>query len=537
VSETSVQQSGLTRTQGLATVLAAAVVICIYLTYGIGRSLWLDEANTFYISSGSPAQIIDSLSRDGSPPLYYLMLAGWMRLFGDSEIALRIPSVLFYLAGIVLMWFLGRMLLGVEGAGLVSFIYAVNPIVARQTQNARMYTMLALIVTLSMLVFVILIRHRERRVWRWFALFGVISFLGLNTHYWFIFVLMAYGCWVIYTWRSWSARELVLLASFTVLPFLVFDLAMFLHQNQFAALWTPRPTFGSLVRVLFANFGLIPLHSTRAIVSAFVLSLPIVWSVVARRCNWQPAVLRSAFFGGFLYAIALGVPFLVSMRRPIFWPGRYDIIAVPFFALFAASLLLCLPGRPRMLFQLLLAGSCAVYFVQTVRESETTNQWAPLDPVPLGDRAAARAICAESTPGDFVIYTGLSRAAVSYYLQRFSCSGKLKQVSFPAEFEQHMGWLDQRRDYSGEPSIRQEGESVAAAAYASGARIFLLFQPDQRLSAGVVAPIERRFRIAFSRRFGSCGWCFDELRVYVPNSVNRKAEGFITPSKSLPGSG
>jgi hypothetical protein len=243
---------------------------------------------------------------------------------------------------------------------------------------------------------------------------------------------------------------------------------------------------------------------------------------MARRCNWQATALRRAFFPGFLYAVALGVPFLISMRKPIFWAGRYDIIAVPFFALFAASLLLCLPPAPRILFQLLLAGSCAVYFVQPVRDSRSTNWLATLDPVPLGDRAAAAAICAESAPGDFVIYTGLSRAAVSYYLQRFSCGGKLKQVSYPAEFEQHMGWQDPRRNYSQEPATKREAESVVAAAHASGARIFLLFQPDARLSAGVVAPIEHLFRIESSRRFNSCEWCFDQLRVYAPNAASHQ---------------
>ena len=88
------------------------------------------------------------------------------------------------------MWFLGRMLLGVEGAGVVSFLYAVNPIVGRQAQNARMYTMLALIVALSMIVLVILVRDKARRVPSWFALFGLIAFLGMNTHYWFAFVLI-----------------------------------------------------------------------------------------------------------------------------------------------------------------------------------------------------------------------------------------------------------------------------------------------------------------------------------------------------------
>ena len=228
-------------------------------------------------------------------------------------------------------------------------------------------------------------------------------------------------------------RELGLLGTFTVVPFLVVDLPMFLHQNQLpAALWTPSPSITTLMKVLMAPFGFIPPHYVRGIVSAIALSAPILWPVLARRCNCRAAVLRIAFFAIFLYAVALAVPFLFSMRRPIFWPGRYDIIAVPFFAVFAASLLLCLPVRPRSVFQLLLAGSCAVYFVQSVRDSNTMGELTTLDRAPVGDRAAASMICAKSAPGDFVIYTGLSRAAVSYYLRRLRCDGNLKQVSYPA---------------------------------------------------------------------------------------------------------
>ncbi len=508
-------QSGWTRTLQLASLLAAAFVVCAYLTYGIDRSLWLDEANTVHIANGLPRQIIDALSRDGSPPLYYFFLSGWMRLFGDSEIPLRVLSVLFYLTGICLLWFLGRMLLGVEGAASAAFLYAINPIVGRHAQNVRMYTMLPLMVSLSLILFVILIRDRERRTPGWFALFGLIAFLGLNTHYWFAFALVAYGSWVIFSWRCWRLRELCLLALFTALPFLVVDLAMFLHQIHNAATsWTPHPKLVTLVHSLAAEFGLFPLRPK----SAIVLSLPILWTVWARRYNWQPAVLRSSFFFGFLYAVALGVPFLISMKRPIFYLGRYDVIAVPFFALFAASLLLGLPLRPRILFHLLLAGSCGLNFVQSVRRSWTTNVLDTLDYAPLGDRTAARAICAESAPGDFVIYTGLSRAAVSFYLQRFGCSAKLKQVSYPAELEQHMGWQDEKRDYSEEPPIKLEAEHIVKTAHASRARIFLLFQPSRRFSAGIVTPIELLFRTTSSRRFTSCWYCFDELRVYAPNA-------------------
>jgi hypothetical protein len=515
-----IQRRGLARWLQLTTLFAAAVVACIYSTYGIGRSLWLDEANTVLIAQGSPHQIVAALQNDISPPLYYFVLSGWMRLFGDSEIALRLPSVIFYLVGIFAMWFLGRMLLGAEGAGLVAFLYAINPIAGRQAQNARMYTLLALLAALSAVVFVLLIRDARRRTPVWFALFGLLAFLGMNTHFWFAFVLIAYGCWLLFSWRSWRVSDLALLAAFTAGPFLLVDLAMFVRDSQLpSGLWTPRPGFAALAKVLLVNFGFIPPHFARALVFAVALSAPILWAVLARRCNYPADVLRIARFGIFLYVAALIVPFLLSAIKPIFWPGRYDIVAVPFFAVFAAALLLGLPVQARSVFQLLLACSCGFYFVHSVRESQTTGELRTLDRAPLGDRAAARAICAEFEPGDYVIYTGLSRAAVSYYLQRFHCGGKLKQISYPAEFERHMGWQDPRRDYSQEPSLEREGQSVAAAAAATESRIFLLYQPDARFSAGVVAPIEHDFRATSSQRFTSCEPCFSELRLYVPKST------------------
>jgi uncharacterized membrane protein len=83
--------------------LSPILLASLYATYGIDRSVWLDEANTALIANESLKQIVSSLSRDVSPPLYYFLLSGWVRLFGNSEIVLRLPSVLFYLAGICVL--------------------------------------------------------------------------------------------------------------------------------------------------------------------------------------------------------------------------------------------------------------------------------------------------------------------------------------------------------------------------------------------------------------------------------------------------
>jgi len=62
---------------------------------GIGHAgLWLDEAVSVHFAQLRPAQLLSAVQHDTNPPLYYLLLTGWERLFGISESAVRWPSVL-----------------------------------------------------------------------------------------------------------------------------------------------------------------------------------------------------------------------------------------------------------------------------------------------------------------------------------------------------------------------------------------------------------------------------------------------------------
>jgi uncharacterized membrane protein YhaH (DUF805 family) len=514
---TDLQPAVKSRVVPVVTLLLGAVPFLLYVTYGIDRSLWLDEANTIHIAKGSPAQIMDALSKDVSPPLYYLILSGWMRLFGDTEIAVRMPSVLFYIAGIYVIWRIGRTLLGRDGAWLAAFVYAVSPVAGRQAQNARMYTMLALLTGLSLLVFITIARERDHRTTGWFALFGLIAWIGLNTHYWFAFVLVAYAVWVLCTIRSWSLGELTMLAGFTIVPFAIINLRLFLAQTTLpATTWTPEPGIYTIMLSIGGHLGLVPVSITRSAVSACLLVSPFVFWLAKRKWDSTVASNRTLLFLACIYCITIGLPFLVSLQKPIFRAGRYDTVALPLFALCLAALLLHLPLRPRIVFQVILAASCFTAFYTAVQASHTTGIFDAPDRAPVGDRPAAAAICATAAPGDFVLYTGLSRASVSYYLHHFGCARNLTEVSFPREFEHHMGWQDVARNYSAEPDLRLEAESIAQRAAVSGADIFVLFHPDLRLSGAITEAVERRFRRDSSREFVSCRGCFVEVRRYRP---------------------
>ena len=73
-------------------------------------SLWGDEAWAATLAVKSIWEIIKIVSHDTSPPLYYLFLHFWMKIFGTSEAAIRSLSFLFFLATAVVVFFIGRYL-------------------------------------------------------------------------------------------------------------------------------------------------------------------------------------------------------------------------------------------------------------------------------------------------------------------------------------------------------------------------------------------------------------------------------------------
>jgi 4-amino-4-deoxy-L-arabinose transferase-like glycosyltransferase len=127
----------------LAIILGVAAVFRLYHldTYG----LWRDETQTVFLARHSfPSGILQALTvADVSPPLYYFLLHFWDRAFG-SDWSLRFFSVIFGLALIPLVYWVGRRIFDSRVALLAAWVAALSPhhiIVSRQV---RMYTLLPL---------------------------------------------------------------------------------------------------------------------------------------------------------------------------------------------------------------------------------------------------------------------------------------------------------------------------------------------------------------------------------------------------------
>ena len=128
----------------------ALIPVCIlamllFTAVGIRRSVWLDEANCNLISSHGLSEIIEGLRRDNNAPAYYVLLAIWARVAGNSEIAFRVLSGACYAAGAAATFFLGLSIYRNRRiACYCAFFYLASTQAIQEAQNIRMYAFLGL---------------------------------------------------------------------------------------------------------------------------------------------------------------------------------------------------------------------------------------------------------------------------------------------------------------------------------------------------------------------------------------------------------
>lgn len=155
-------------------VFPAAILILglVLRLINLNQSLWLDEAVQAITSQGSLAGIFTELRGDFHPPLYHLLMWGWAHLFGNGEIAMRLPSVFFGTATIWVVYLIAKSFASEESwphsvqpatvrGVFAALLMATAPFHVYYSQEARMYAMTAFFATLSMYYFIRVISNQR----------------------------------------------------------------------------------------------------------------------------------------------------------------------------------------------------------------------------------------------------------------------------------------------------------------------------------------------------------------------------------------
>src|SRR3990172_7027324 len=128
--------------------LIAAIARFMWLGHA---ALWYDESGTAWMATLPWARMVAATAGDMHPPGYLALMWVWVRLFGVSEFAVRLPSLVFSLLAIPLTWRIG-LRIGLDRTALIisAALMAVMPSQILYAQEARMYALLQLEVLIAL---------------------------------------------------------------------------------------------------------------------------------------------------------------------------------------------------------------------------------------------------------------------------------------------------------------------------------------------------------------------------------------------------
>lgn len=135
-----------------AWVVSAILVAAVFFQSIAALSrLWYDEFFTFYIARLlSFDQMLRAIPGDGNPPLNYLLANVCMRLLGDTELAVRLPSILAFAAAMLAVYLFVRRRRGVVFACFAMLALATCAM-ASYGHEARPYALVLAFTGLTML--------------------------------------------------------------------------------------------------------------------------------------------------------------------------------------------------------------------------------------------------------------------------------------------------------------------------------------------------------------------------------------------------
>lgn len=344
------------RTYGYLFWLIASAALALR-AYHLGRQeLWYDEVISFHMAV--MPEWWHSARLGAHPPLYYVLLRAWTAAFGPSEVSLRTLSAGLGTVSIMAIMVLGKAVFTREVGLWAGAFAALAPMHLYYSQEVRNYTLVMLLITVAYWS----LWHALARGGRWWlgALASMVAVV--STHLLGLLALLPTAI-LLRLWpdRAAAKRALVPYVSIAATVGMT-SLAWLLWIQPWSAPHTADTAFqqgfwdegprGLMIPKslevlgLGSHQGLLPIFFKQlSLWVPFPLGLRVLGLgalgtlAVVALVPWQDDALKVPWlhrrkawiFAALLLPLAL--LWGLSFYRPIYLPGRYDMIVFPFFAL------------------------------------------------------------------------------------------------------------------------------------------------------------------------------------------------------------
>ena len=268
------------------------------------QSLWWDEGISLHLATSSLADIIADRAANIHPPLYFIVLKGWVTLMGVTPFAARYLSVLAGWLQVAAVYSLGRRWLGHKAAWIAALLITFSPLSIIYAQEVRVYAWLPLFYLALLLITQVIIKQPSPSLRHWLLL-GLVEWAGFHSHYIAAFGIAYTGLWLLFSLyrqkraadlRRWFVSQLVV--GLATLPWLSIvwlnRTAVTIEANAGTYLSEPTPVPFLLAQVWVFHLTGLPGALSRPIIQllAALIALCLTLLILLRSLRPSPPSLR-----------------------------------------------------------------------------------------------------------------------------------------------------------------------------------------------------------------------------------------------------
>ena len=302
------------------------------------RDVAIDEPFSIYHAQMQLSEIIRIFANENNPPLQEFILHFWIKLFGISPTSVRFPSLLFSCITPVFIYFIGRDFFNAKTGITASLIYTLTTFSVYFAHEARVYSLFALLTSISLYAFLKLTQNKESK--KYFVLLFISNLLIIYAHYFGFFVLMIEGILTLIYIRKFSMQWLML--KLYLILFVLFLPNVVVLYNRFtysttSGTWVQAPEMGEV----YGNLNRFLNNKFVSLAFIIILLINTLYYIISKELRSRVKLLFANKYGFILFlwfAIPYLFMFIVSFKVPMFI-DRYILFNSIGFYLFLAFLL------------------------------------------------------------------------------------------------------------------------------------------------------------------------------------------------------
>ncbi len=381
------------------------------------QPLWGDEGWSFYFAAQPLPQLLALTAIDIHPPLYYMLLKGWLAVIGVGAEEARFFSVVTGTLLIPILGVIGQQLFDKRVGAIAAATAAVMPMAVYYSQEVRMYGLVALLGATSVYFFIKSEETSHRNFWQ--VGYIVTTVAALYTMYYAVFIIFFQGLYILLTRLRQPGRLLRRLPPLVYVGLLYLPWVFYAAPRLVNYIENKRDVEGyvplTFIRFLGDHFiafslGHLPTHLQNygwiALAMGIVALLGIAGSLYPGNQNDECGMMNdeSRKNSSFIYLLLyLFVPMLIGYLINQFYPftpqffERTLLLAAPAYWLFIAAGVIWLWDR-----QYLLVGTAVMAMLLAISVSLISFYTLPRYP-DEDYRPLLQDIAARTTPDDTVL--------------------------------------------------------------------------------------------------------------------------------------